>query len=265
MNGMTAPRIYSPLPLRSGATVTLDKQAAQHVLRVLRLQPGDALVLFNGQPVNNRYGEYQATLVAPGILPPATLLHPCTAQESNGEMLIGEFIARDTESPLTITLAQGISRGERMDYAVQKAAELGVAHIVPLITEFCVVKVREERKEKRIAHWQGIATSACEQSGRVRVPDIAPPQTLGAWLPAARAAVKLVLDPLATQTLPRLPKPQGDIILLVGPEGGLSDAEVMQAKQAGFIPVRLGPRILRTETVPAAALAALQTLWGDWK
>ncbi len=248
MNGVTAPRIYSPLPLRSGATVTLDKQAAQHVLRVLRLQPGDALVLFNGQPVNNRYGEYQATL-----------------QESNGEMLIGEFIARDTESPLTITLAQGVSRGERMDYAVQKAAELGVAHIVPLITEFCVVKVREERKEKRIAHWQGIATSACEQSGRVRVPDIAPLLTFSAWLPTVHAAVKLVLDPLATQTLPRLPKPQGDIILLVGPEGGLSDAEVMQAKQAGFVPVCLGPRILRTETVPAAALAALQTLWGDWK
>ncbi len=248
MNGVTAPRIYSPLPLRSGATVTLDKQAAQHVLRVLRLQPGDTLVLFNGQPVNNRYGEYRATL-----------------QGSSGEVLIGEFATRDTESPLTITLAQGVSRGERMDYAVQKAAELGVAHIVPLITEFCVVKVREERMEKRIAHWQGIATSACEQSGRMRVPDIAPQQTLGAWLPAARAAVKLVLDPLATQTLPRLPEPQGNIILLVGPEGGLSDAEVMQAKQAGFVPVRLGPRILRTETVPAAALAALQTLWGDWR
>ncbi len=248
MNGVTAPRIYFPLPLRSGATVTLDKQAAQHVLRVLRLHLGDALALFNGQPVNHHYGEYRATL-----------------RGSSGEVLIGEFVARDTESPLTITLAQGISRGERMDYAVQKAAELGVTHIVPIITEFCVVKVREERKEKRIAHWQGIATSACEQSGRVRVPDIAPPLTFSAWLPAAQAAVKLVLDPLATQTLPRLPAPQGDIILLVGPEGGLSDAEVMQAKQAGFIPMRLGPRILRTETVPAAALAALQTLWGDWK
>lgn len=245
---MTAPRIYSPSPLQSGATITLDQQAAQHVLRVLRLQPGNALVLFNGMPVNNRYGEHQATLL-----------------DAKGAVRIGEFVPRATESPLTITLAQGISRGERMDYAVQKAAELGVTHIVPLLTGFCVVKVQEERKEKRRAHWQGIAVSACEQSGRVRVPDIAPPQTLGAWLPTVKAAVKLVLDPLATLTLPQLPKPQGGITVLAGPEGGLSDTELAQAKQAGFTPVRLGPRILRTETVPAAALAALQTLWGDWR
>lgn len=245
---MTAPRIYFPSPLQSGATVTLDKQAAQHVLRVLRLQPGDALALFNGWLVNNRYGEYQATLL-----------------DAKGAVRIGEFVPRDTESPLTITLAQGISRGERMDYAVQKAAELGVTRIVPLVTECCVVKVQEERKEKRLAHWQGIATSACEQSGRVRVPDIAPPQTLGAWLPTVQATVKLVLDPLATLTLPQLAKPQGEITVLAGPEGGLSDTELAQAKQAGFVPVRLGPRILRTETVPAAALAAINTLWGDWK
>lgn len=244
---MTAPRIYFPFPLQSGAPVTLGQQAARHVLRVLRLQPGDALVLFNGQPLNNRYGEYQATLL-----------------DAKGAVRIGEFVARDTESPLTITLAQGVSRGERMDYAVQKAAELGVTRIAPLITEFCVVKVHEERKQKRLDHWRGIAVAACEQSGRVHVPDIAAPQTFNAWLPTVHAATKLVLDPFAALTLPQLPKPQGEIIVLAGPEGGLSDAEVMQAKQAGFVPVRLGPRILRTETVPAAALAAMQTLWGDW-
>ncbi|RJQ49568.1 MAG: 16S rRNA (uracil(1498)-N(3))-methyltransferase [Gammaproteobacteria bacterium] len=244
---MTAPRIHLPVSLQGGATVTLDKHAARHVLRVLRLQPGDALTLFDGRLVNDRYGEYHATLL-----------------DAKGAVRIGEFVPRDTESPLTITLAQGVSRGERMDYAVQKAAELGVTRIVPLLTEFCVVKVQEERREKRLAHWRGIATSACEQSGRVRVPDIAAPLDFRAWLPTAQAAVKLVLDPFATLTLPQLPKPQGEIIVLAGPEGGLSDAEVVQAKQAGFIPARLGPRILRTETVPAAALAALQTLWGDW-
>lgn len=244
---MTLPRIYFPLPLRSGETVTLDKQAAQHVVRVLRLAPGDALTVFNGQQFNDRYGEYQATLLA-----------------SSGAVLIGDFIARDTESPLHITLAQAISRGERMDYAVQKAAELGVTQIVPLVTEFCVVKMQDERKGKRVAHWQGIATSACEQSDRVRVPGVSAPQTFGEWLPTVNASVKLVLDPLAQTTLRQLPAPQGDIVLLAGPEGGLSDMEVAQAGHAGFTPVRLGPRILRTETVPAAALAALQTLWGDW-
>ncbi|MDA1107452.1 MAG: 16S rRNA (uracil(1498)-N(3))-methyltransferase [Proteobacteria bacterium] len=261
---MTLPRIYFPFPLRSGEIVTLDKQAAQHVLRVLRLAPGDALTLFNGQALDDRYGEYQSKL-----------------QDAKGAVLVGDFIARDTESPLHITLAQAISRGERMDYAVQKAAELGVTQIVPLITEFCVVKMvapgilppatlarpcasQGERTGKRVAHWQGIATSACEQSGRVRVPGVSAPQTFADWLPAVNAGVKLVLDPLAQTTLRQLPAPQGDIVLLAGPEGGLSDAEVAQAKRAGFTPVRLGPRILRTETVPAAALAALQVLWGDW-
>lgn len=244
---MTLPRIYFPRPLHSGAIVTLDTQATQHVVRVLRLAPGDVLMLFNGQPLNGRYGEYQAAL-----------------KDVKGAVLIDDFIARGTESPLHITLAQAISRGERMDYAVQKAAELGVTQIVPLVTEFCVVRMQDERKGKRVVHWQGIATSACEQSGRVRVPGVSAPQSFAEWLPAVNAGVKLVLDPLAQTTLRQLPVPQGDIVLLAGPEGGLSDAEVAQAKRAGFTPVRLGPRILRTETVPAAALAALQILWGDW-
>lgn len=244
---MTLPRIYLPVPLASGATITLDKQAAQHVLRVLRLGAGDPLLLFNGELVGQQWGEYQATLLA-----------------ENGAVLIGDFSARDTESPLHITLAQAVSRGERMDYAVQKAAELGATCIVPLITEFCVVKLQDERKGKRVTHWQGVATSACEQSGRVRVPVVETLQNFSDWLAAVNADVRLLLDPLAKTTLRQLSPPQGSIVLLAGPEGGLSDLEVMQAKQSGFTGVRLGPRILRTETVPAAALAALQTLWGDW-
>jgi len=244
---VTLPRIYLSVPLASGATITLDKQAAQHVLRVLRLGVGDPLLLFNGESVGQQWGEYQATLLA-----------------ENGAVLIGDFSARDTESPLHVTLAQAVSRGERMDYAVQKAAELGATRIVPLITEFCVVKLQDERKGKRVAHWQGVATSACEQSGRVRVPVVETPQNFSDWLAAVNADVRLLLDPLAQTTLRQLSPPQGNIVLLAGPEGGLSDLEVMQAKQSGFTDVRLGPRILRTETVPAAALAALQALWGDW-
>ena len=244
---MTLPRIYFPAPLARGATITLDKQAAQHVLRVLRLGVGDPLRLFNAEPVGQQYGEYEATLLA-----------------ETGTVRVGDFSPCVTESPLHVTLAQAVSRGERMDYAVQKAAELGVTRIVPLITEFCVVKLQDERKGKRVAHWQGVVTSACEQSGRVRVPVVEAPQTFADWLAKENADVRLVLDPLAQTTLKQLPPPQGSIALLVGPEGGLSDQEVMQAKQSGFTGVRLGPRILRTETVPAAALAALQTLWGDW-
>lgn len=238
------PRIYLPVPLQSGAEVMLDARASQHVLRALRLKPGAALILFNGAG-----GEYAATL-----------------QDVSGgaaKAALGDFIARDAESPLTVTLAQAISRGERMDYAIQKAVELGVAHIQPLVTEFCVVKIHQERVDKRLAHWQGIIISACEQCGRTRVPAISAPAHLARWMAACSSSVKLVLDPYATQGLSQLPQPAADITLLIGPEGGLSDTELAQAQHAGFIPVRLGARMLRTETAPVAALAAVQTLWGD--
>jgi len=241
---LSVPRIYLPVPLQSGTEVMLDARAAQYVVRVLRLKAGAQLILFNGEG-----GEYAATL------------QPVSG--ATAKAAVGDFIARDAESPLTVTLAQAISRGERMDYAIQKAVELGVSHIQPLVTEFCVVKIHQERVDKRLAHWQGIIISACEQCGRTRVPAISAPAPFARWLADCTSSVKLVLDPYATQGLSQLPQPAGDITLLIGPEGGLSDAELAQAQHVGFIPVRLGARMLRTETAPVAALAAVQTLWGD--
>lgn len=242
---LSIPRIYLPMALQTATSVPLAKQAAQHVTRVLRMKPGAALIVFNGQG-----GEYAATLE--------------TEQRGAVTVKIGDFIARDAESKLSVQLAQGISRGERMDYAIQKAVELGVAQIIPLFTEFCVVNMKEERAEKRLAHWQGIAVSACEQCGRTRVPEILAPRPLHEWLGQVRASLKLVLDPYTTQGLAQLPPPAGDVALLIGPEGGLSDAETAAAQRAGFTGVQLGPRMLRTETAPVAALAAVQTLWGDF-
>ncbi|MEO5573369.1 MAG: 16S rRNA (uracil(1498)-N(3))-methyltransferase [Gammaproteobacteria bacterium] len=242
---MSIPRIYLPVALQTTASVPLAKQAAQHITRVLRMKPGAALIVFNGQG-----GEYAATLES--------------EQRGMATIKIGDSIARDAESKLSVQLAQGISRGERMDYAIQKAVELGVAQIVPLFTEFCVVNMKEERAEKRLAHWQGIAISACEQCGRTRVPEILAPRPLHEWLAQTQANLKLVFDPYSTQHLSQLEPPTGDISMLIGPEGGLSDAETQAAIKSGFTAVQLGPRMLRTETAPVAALAAVQTLWGDF-
>lgn len=242
---LNIPRIYLPIPLQSGMSVALDDRTAHHLTHVLRLKPGAALVVFNGKG-----GEYEATLGS------MTRGQPVAVN-------VARFIARSAESRLTVRLAQGISRGERMDYAVQKAVELGVAHIVPLVTEFCVVNIHKEREEKRMAHWRGIIITACEQCGRMRVPTIAAPIRLHNWLAQAESDVRLMFDPYATQRLTELPRPSANVTLLIGPEGGLSDKEAQAARNAGFMAVQLGPRMLRTETAPVAALSAVQTLWGD--
>lgn len=241
---MRIPRIYTSQPLNPGQTISLEGSAANHVARVLRLKPGAVLTLFNGQG-----GEYPATLSETG--------------KRSIEVRVQAHEARETESPLEITLAQGISRGERMDYAIQKAVELGVSHIVPVITERTQVTLKGERLEKKLGHWQGIAISACEQCGRNRVPEVASPVTLANWLPSRVNGLSLVLDPLAVQGLPGLDRPDVPVNLLIGPEGGLTDAEIAQAGAAGFTGVRLGPRILRTETAAMATLSAIQLLWGD--
>ncbi len=178
-------------------------------------------------------------------------------------------IPRECESPLRITLAQGISRGERMDYTLQKSVELGVSRIIPLSTERCGVKFDAKRAAKRLQHWQGVIISACEQSGRNDIPEILPTISLHAWLDAHRVpcqqqeALRLLLHPRATQSLRQLTPPTGEISLLIGPEGGLSDNEIDMATQCGFEGIQLGPRVLRTETAGVAALAALQSYWGD--
>ena len=242
---MRIPRIYLPLPLTVGATVRLDDNAFNHAIRVLRLQPQSALILFNGQS-----GAFAATLVE------------ISKREAWARVL--EYLPGEVESPLRVLLGQGISRGDKMDYTLQKAVELGAAAIQPLFTERGGVDLSGERLTRKVQHWRGIVIGACEQCGRNQLPEVRDPLRLADWLAQpAEAGLRLLLDPAAESGLRGLESPAGPVMLLIGAEGGLSPAEMAQARQAGFIGVRLGPRILRTETAGLAALAAIQALWGD--
>jgi len=240
----TGPRLYCDLPLSPGAEIVLPEAAARHAVTVLRLQPGDTLCLFNGEG-----GEYRASLIA--------------VNKHAARVRVTEFRAIERESPLALTLALGISAGERMDYSLQKATELGVTAIQPLATERSVVKLAAERADKRLRHWQNVVIAACEQCGRNRVPVITPVQTLFGYLAQVdRGARLLILSPDAAAPLKTVAR-SAAAVLLIGAEGGFSQAEQEAAQASGFELVNLGPRILRTETAPVAALAALQTLWGD--
>jgi 16S rRNA (uracil1498-N3)-methyltransferase len=245
---MRRDRLYTPQPLAIGQSVALEPGARRHALQVLRLTPGDDLVLFNGDG-----HDYDARLLDAHAGAALALVHAVGPQEP--------------APVLAVTLAIGISKGERMDYALQKAVELGAAALLPLTTERSVVKLKEDRLDKRLRHWQGIVIAACEQSGRRRLPQLAPPQRLGAWLAGLPADHhRLLLHHDAEHPLPALPAPAaGRVTLLVGPEGGLAPAERAAAQAHGFTPVRLGPRVMRTETAPLAALAAVQALWGDFR
>jgi len=222
---------------------------ARHVARVLRLAAGGALTLFNGDG-----NEYDAVIT----------------RVSGGEVAVKVGAARPGggEPALEIVLGQAISSGERMDYTVQKAVELGVAAIQPLAASRSVVRLDRERGAKRVAHWQAVAIAACEQCGRARVPAVGPVVALGPWLAqegGRRAgALRLLLSPRAEMRLRDLPRPQGGVVLLAGPEGGFTREEEALALAGGCVAVRLGPRVLRTETAAVAALAAIQTLWGDF-
>lgn len=241
---MRTPRLYQPAPLRCGEICRLDERAVNHLVRVLRLRPGAPVVLFNGEG-----GEYAGTLVE--------------ATRQGATVAVETFRAASRESSLAITLAQGVSRGERMDYTLQKAVELGVARIVPLLTERCTVRLSGARLEKRLRHWRGVIIHACEQSGRDRIPPVAPASSLAAWLENQPPAGGILLDPEAPRSLAALDAPDAPPSLVIGPEGGLSPAEKRQLERHGFTPVSLGPRTLRTETAGMAALAVMQALWGD--
>ncbi|MGM0766578.1 MAG: 16S rRNA (uracil(1498)-N(3))-methyltransferase [Pseudomonadota bacterium] len=241
---MRIPRIYTDSALHEGATADLDEQAAQHVGRVLRMQPGQELRLFNGDG-----NDYPATITS--------------ASKKNVEVRVGAAEANATESALEIVLGQSLSKGDRMDYAVQKAVEMGVTRIVPLTTERCDVKLKGDREDKRLRHWQSVAISAAEQCGRARVPEISPVMALEQWFEdTADCDLRLVLHHRTGQSLESLRKP-ARMALMIGPEGGLSAEEITAAEGAGFLPVALGPRVLRTETAPVAAIALCQWLWGD--
>ena len=242
---MRLSRLYVDAPLNVGGRIELDDDAAHYVRTVLRLKTGDAIVLFNGQG-----GEYPSRF--------------SEVSRKNVRVEIEQFDARDVESPLRVNLGMGISRGDRMDWAVQKAVELGVTSLTPLMTERCVTKLTDAKKIQRWQHWQHIVQHAAEQSGRTRVPQLGDITDYLDWVDK-QDGLKLFFDPHATQSLADLTPNDQRVTLLSGPEGGFSDAEREIAKAAGFVPVRMGARILRTETAVLSALSAAQTLWGDFR
>lgn len=240
-------RFYHPESLQLGSTVKLSTNAAAHATRVLRLNAGDTLALFNGDGL-----DYDCELIS--------------VKKSEVLAKVNSSTALNNESPLQITLLQGISSGDRMDFTIQKAVELGVTKIVPIKTARSLVKLNGNRAEKRLEHWKNIIISACEQSGRAVVPEIIAPISLSSWLSAnsQEKQLRITLDPIAATSMNKLDKPSDTIELLIGAEGGLTDEELKLAHQHSFTGVQLGKRILRTETAALAAITAMQTLWGDF-
>jgi 16S rRNA (uracil1498-N3)-methyltransferase len=238
-------RVFTADSLVSGTEVALPEAAAYHVARVLRLRPGAPLVAFDGSGHDYR----------------------CEITAVEGERVrarVLERVAGLPESPLGITLVQSVSRSERMDWTLQKATELGVRAIVPVLSARSVVRLDDRQAERKLRHWQAIVAGACEQCGRSTLPAVQPPQELTRYLAESpRAGQRLVLSPDGPASLAGLASAATRIELLIGPEGGLEDTELVSAQRAGFAPVRLGPRVLRTETAGIVALTVLQALWGD--
>ncbi|MBX3662325.1 MAG: 16S rRNA (uracil(1498)-N(3))-methyltransferase [Burkholderiales bacterium] len=239
--------MYFPDLIADHGRCRLSPAKSHHLAQVLRLEVGDPVELFDGQGTAH---DAVITDCARGAV----------------SLQVGARRNEQRESPLRVTLAQALSSGERMDYTIQKAVELGVSGIQPLLSERCVVRLSGERAEKKQAHWQGVVVAACEQCGRNVVPAVNRLLALRDWLmqPGPADGLRLLLAPGAETTLGRLPRPAGAITVLAGPEGGLSPTELEDAVRAGFTPLRLGPRVLRTETAAVALLAAMQALWGDF-
>jgi len=247
MPGMSNLRFHSPTALVVGQPVSLSDNAMAHAIRVMRLKVEDTLTLFCGDGFD----------------------YHCALTSIEKKSAVAQVLSRSqvsNESPLNIKLLQGISSGDRMDYTIQKAVELGVNEIYPLSTERSVTKLSGDRAEKRLEHWQGVAIAACEQSGRATVPTVHSPLTLAQWLSqhATADSMNLLLNPVGAKKLASLSKPERAIHLLIGPEGGLSSTEIDLATQHHFQSIVLGPRILRTETAALTAIACMQSLWGDF-
>ncbi|PCE25692.1 16S rRNA (uracil(1498)-N(3))-methyltransferase [Paraburkholderia acidicola] len=245
------PRFFVGKSFQSGDVVSLPDDVVRHI-QVLRLQAGDSLVLFNGEG-----GAYQAELIE--------------VERRSASVKIGAFDAAEAEPPYRLTLAQGIAGGDKMDWLIEKAVELGASNFVPLTTARSVVRLAGERAQRRLAHWEGIVRAACEQCGRNRLPTVAPVREFTAWLDTLSTTptdgeLRLLLSPRASIAFTALPAepPRGETILLIGPEGGLSIEEEEAATARGFTAVALGPRVLRTETAGIAVLAALAARWGGW-
>jgi len=244
---MSAPRFFCSPPLIFGDTFELPPEAAHHANRVLRLRVNDPVQVFDGA---------------------GNALDAIISEISGKRVVLGKLkpCAEELQSSLHIVLAQAMCSSEKMDWVVQKATELGVAEIQPVQAQRSVARLSSERAEKRIEHWRSVTIAACEQCGRNTLPQAHAPQEFSAWLAQMRddSSAKFILQPEGAVSLHQQPHPQGKVILLIGPEGGFSADEAIMAHQAGFIPVLLGPRVLRTETAALAGIAALQTLWGEF-
>lgn len=241
---MRIPRIYHPAPLDAGNEIALSEEAANHVGRVLRMGPGQMLELFDGMNLT-----FAAEIIQ--------------ADKKNVHVRIHASRADSRESPLYLHLGQVMSRGEKMEFTIQKAVELGVNVITPLFSERCGVKLDAERLAKKIQQWQKIAIAACEQCGRNRIPEVRHPMTLEAWCAEQDRGLRLNLHPRAEHSINTLPLPVERVRLLIGPEGGLSADEIGMTAQYDFTDILLGPRVLRTETTALTAITALQVRFGD--
>jgi 16S rRNA (uracil1498-N3)-methyltransferase len=244
---MRIPKIYTEARLSENTELTLHEQEAQHIVKVLRMKEGELLRLFNGS------GEF----------------YPATIIQTNKKSVVIKTSQAEkalSESTLHTHLGQVMSRGDRMDYVIQKSTELGINEITPLTSERCELKLNADRAEKRIKHWQQVAISAAEQCGRACVPKIHPILSVNEWVQQNKAqGVSLVLHHRDTQNLGAIQTTPSHVNLLIGPEGGLSEAEIKLATEATFIPSTFGPRVMRTETAPIACLSILQWLWGDFQ
>ena len=245
---MSSPRFYCATPLSANQQAILPENVARHAIKVLRLRIDDEITLFDGTG-----GEY-----------------PCRIAMAERERVlvdVGERLERECEAPIRVTLVQAVQSGEKMDLTVQKAVELGMTRFVPVISRRSLIRLAGERAERRVEHWRSVAISACEQCGRNRVPEVDALEGLERWLgkPVEPNVLRLMLDPRSPRTLNQIEQPAvgGQIELLIGAEGGLAPEEIERAAQAGFISVRLGPRVLRTETAGMTALAVIGCLWGD--
>jgi 16S rRNA (uracil1498-N3)-methyltransferase len=244
---MPTPRFYCPPPISTAAFFELPQQAAHHAQRVLRLRVNDAVQVFDGEGK-----AFDATIA-----------------EMNGKRVVLENLRPCPEaplSPLCITLAAAMCGSEKMDWIVQKAVELGVAAIHPVQTRRSVAKLTDARAEKRLEHWRSVIIAACEQCGRNTLPEVHAPQEFGVWLAQMRATpgTKFILQPEGAKPWQQYARPQADVTLLVGPEGGFERDEMQMAQHQGFLPVLLGPRVLRMETAALAGVAVVQALWGDF-
>jgi len=243
---MRLTRVHVEAPLAAGKRVVIEGSAANHITRVLRLRAGDSIAVFNGTGT-----EFAASI--------GEFRKDCVLVDVKDER------ATDRESPLSIVLAQGISRGERMDWILQKATELGVSRIVPLTTERSVVRLDSKQAEKKVQHWRGIAIAACEQCGRNRVPEVTLPTDVFEFIGSTNApgTTRLLLSPAADVSIDQVTAGASGVSVLIGPEGGLTEKEHETALRSGFSSVRMGPRVLRTETAAIAALTILQHRFGD--